>query len=151
MWAGAPLPSRRSSHLVSQPPPLPPPTYPAATVPGCSPRAIPAYLRPLAHAALAILIKLSYSASGQAYTNRPSYPLTQHSVCCHTGPNKCSCHRLHPRAYSPISWKADYCPGRIIQLQPHQFSLCSTPSPLTLAPGLGSLLTCLLCFLFFIL
>ena len=30
----------------SQPPPLPPPTYPAATVPGHSPRAIPAHLRP---------------------------------------------------------------------------------------------------------
>ena len=59
----------------SQPPPLPPPTYPASTVPGRSPRAISAYLRPLAHAALTILIKLSYCTSGQAYTNRPSDPL----------------------------------------------------------------------------
>lgn len=148
MWAGAPLLPRCSSHLVSQPPPLPPPTYPAATLPGRSPIAIPAYLRPLAHAALTILIKLSYSASGQAYTNRPSYPLTQHSVCCLLGPNKSSCHRLHPRAHSPISWKADYCPGRIIQLQLHKFSLCSTSSPLTLAPGFGCPLTCLLCFPF---
>lgn len=76
------------SHLASQPPPLPPPTNPAATVPGRSPRAIPAYLRPLAHAALAILIKLSCSASGQANTNRPSYPLTPHSVCCLLGPKQ---------------------------------------------------------------
>lgn len=124
MRTGPPLLPRRSSQLASQPPPLPPPTYPAATVPGRSPRAIPAHLRPLAHAALAILIKLSYSASGQAYTNRPSYLLTEHSVYCLLGPNRSSCHRQQPRAHSPISWKADYCPGRIIQLQPHIFSLC---------------------------
>lgn len=69
-----------TSHLASQPLPLPPPTYPPATVPGCGPRAIPAYLRPLAHAALTVLIKLSYATSGQAYTNRPSYPLTEQSA-----------------------------------------------------------------------
>lgn len=76
-----------SSQIASQPLPLPPPTYPAATVPGHSPRAIPADLRPLAHAALVVLIKLSYPASGQAYTNRPSYLLTEHSVYCLLGPN----------------------------------------------------------------
>lgn len=109
----------RSSQIASQPLPLPPPTYPAATVPGRSPRAIPAYLRPLAHAALAVLIKLSYAASGQAYTNRPSYLLAKHSVCCLRGPNKGSCHRHQPRAQSPISWKADYSPRRLTLPQPH--------------------------------
>lgn len=118
-------------------PPLPPPTYPAATVPGRSPRAVPAYLRPLAHAALAILIKLSSSASGQAYTNRPSYPQTEHSVYCLLGPNKSSCHRQQPRAHSPMSWKADYCPGRITQLQPHISSLCSTRRPQCVLQGLA--------------
>lgn len=96
-----------SSQIASQPLPLPPPTYPAATVPGHSPRAIPAYLRPLAHAALVVLIKLSYTASGQAYTNRPSYLLTEHSVSCLLDPNKSSCHRQQPRAQSPISWKGE--------------------------------------------
>lgn len=137
MQTGPPLLPRHSSQLASQPPPLPPPTYPAATVPGHSPRAIPAYLRPLAHAALTILIKLSYSASGQAYTNRHSYLLTEHSVYCLLGPNRSSCHRQQPRAHSPISWKADYCPGRIIQLQPNIFSLCSPRRPERLLQGLA--------------
>lgn len=135
MQPGPPLLPRRSGQLVSQPPPLPPPSYPAATVPGCSPRAIPAHLRPLEHAALATLIKLSYRASGQAYTNRPSYALTEHSVYCLLGPNRTSCHRQPPRAHSPISWKADYCPGRIIQLQPHTFSLCSAAVALDARSG----------------
>lgn len=93
-----------SSQTNSQPLPLPLPTYQAATVPGCSPRAIPAYLRPLAHAALVILIKLSYTVSGQAYTNRPCYLLTEHSVYCFLDAKKSSCHSQQPEP-NHLSWK----------------------------------------------
>lgn len=129
-----------SSQIARQPLPLPSPTYPAATATGCSPRAIPAYLRPLAHVALVILTKLSGSASGQACTNRLSYLLTEHSLCCHQGPNKSSCHRQQTQ--SPITSSLD-CLGRSIKLKP-VFSLSS----LTFAPGLCSPII-LCCFLLF--
>lgn len=141
-WA---LSSSSLLHPVSQPATASATPYlPSSPCTWLSPRAIPAYLRPLAHAAHTILIKLSDIASGQAYKNRPNYLLTEHSVYCLQGPNRISCHRQQPRAHRLISWEADYCRGRVIHLQPLLYS-----SPLMLAPGLGAPLTFLLRLLFF--
>lgn len=118
-----------SSQIARQPLPLPSPTYPAATAPGCSPRAIPAYLRPLAHVALVILIKLSYSVSGQACTNRLSYLLTEHSLCCHQGPNKSSCHRQQTQ--SPITSLLE---GRLLSREKHLAPACVLPVILNICP-----------------